>query len=364
MNPNSSKEGSLSPNHPLLRGGQNAFIANPARMRIKATRWLAANPGILMLLAGVIIAGAVAAFFKPLIGISLCSSGLIVAWFIIRSARQKYLTGGVCPGVVLSVDDGLVAVFTDLKAGSAAFHPAMKIVRQPLHRFAAEEAYDGMRVAMVAEFHGSARRDVWKNISPEVIGCVVHNDELVTRAFESISEDQWEAMEVYLAKITEKSPGLYRFWSGGESISPAAAADTGAFAGWIMLKTVSGLSVCFVGMHLLLSAGAGMLTKWKNQDAVIIDPASEGSGGTVLRESESPKTGAVILPPQKHHPENGVTNVGLLAVGQQVLAYWDGRWIKASVIESVRGGAIVRVKLEDPKFRHPVLVAADQVRLQ
>jgi hypothetical protein len=210
MNPNPIKGEALPPSHPLLRTEENTFAANPARLRIKAWLWLSANPGVFFILAAAILSGAVASFFKPLIGAALILSGIFVGFLTVRSARKKFLIGAVCPGVILSTEDGLVAVFTDLKTSSGAFRPAVKIVRQPLHRFAAEEIYDGMRVATVATFHGGASAPAWKNFSPEVIGCVVRNDELVTRSFESISEDQWQAMEVYLSRVTQKNPGLYR----------------------------------------------------------------------------------------------------------------------------------------------------------
>jgi hypothetical protein len=200
------------PGDPSLRGAQDTYASNPARLRIRAGPWLAANSWATIGSGGFALIGVVVLFIKWPVGLVLIVSAALALFKFVREAKQKFWAGGVCPGVVLSARQNLVAVYSDIAASSNVPRPAIRIVKQPLNRLTPEPAYDGMRVATAALYAGFIKQATWKDFSPEVINCVVQDPEEIARVFNSIQEAEWQALDTLLARLPVTRPGLYRMW--------------------------------------------------------------------------------------------------------------------------------------------------------
>jgi hypothetical protein len=191
------------PGYPSLRGGQDTFATNPAMLKLSAGQWLAANPSTIYVALGMAVVGLAVVFIKFPIGAVLLVSSVIFLFNEIREAKGKFFGGDVCPGVVLSAEQNLVAVYTDLVAAGDRPYPVIQILKQPLHRMTTGKAFDGMRVATAALYLGDAKAAAWKNFWPEVINCVVHDPTEIERVLGSISEQEWQKLDTCLAQMPE-----------------------------------------------------------------------------------------------------------------------------------------------------------------
>lgn len=247
-----------------LRGGPNTFASNPAQLDLNYAHWLAANPRHIIFHATIIFAGLVLLFIKWQAGAVLLIVDGLTLWRTRQDMRGKFFRGDVCPGVVLSAEQGLVAILTDLKAAANVARPAIKILKQPLHRIKVYALQDGMRVAAVAEYYGKAQETTWKNFFPEVIPCSVHDAAENQRVLDSIPEAQWQSLDVSLARIPVTTPGLYRLW--GENL----AADVQAAVPWLHRRPVQiGLIVFAVlgGLIILMQASVRWNERSREQRA-------------------------------------------------------------------------------------------------
>jgi hypothetical protein len=129
--------------------------------------------------------------------------------FIIHRTKEHFLHGCVNPGIVISHEPALVAVFTDLTTGNWAY-PAIKILPQPLERLKDGIPAVGTKLATIALYEGIKEHEHWDDFHPVVINCVTRNSQDIKRVFLSIPEWEWQALEQGLKQIYKsKKPGLY-----------------------------------------------------------------------------------------------------------------------------------------------------------
>jgi hypothetical protein len=333
---------------PSLRGAQNTFASNPALIDLNAGAWLAANPPVLIVASALAVAGLVLLFIKLVPGIVLVATAGIVLQRAFKEAKQKFRSGDVCPGVVLSAQQNLVAVFTDLRTSNLQ-RPAIKILKQPLNRFTTEPAYDGMRVAAAALYHGSRQQSAWQNFSPEVINCVVRDPDEIARVLGSISEPEWQTLDGWLAHIPVAKPGLYRMWeavAADGSVQVEAAGDSST--PWFKTKpAIIGLSIfgvivgLFVGLHVL-----GSVAGWMNH-----------RNATSHRARPAPSSSSLNAP-KPWEP----TQTGPFVVGGKVEANWAGGWTPGKITSINGGGFSVMVQLEDSRWPTPIVLSTNQLR--
>lgn len=338
---------------PSLRVGGNTFASNPALLRLNSGQWLAANPWVIVVSSCFAAAGVVVFFIKLPVGIVLLLTAGVVLFRELRFARRKFFQGDVCPGVVLSTQQNLVAVYTDLKAASIAPRPAIKILKQPLRRITTEAAYDGMRVAAAALYFGNVRQAAWWNFMPEVIQCVIQDPAEIERVTGSITEEEWQALDAGLAQIAVAKPGLYRVSSAN---SAAATAPDGAPRNepdfvpaqpWFKSKfAIIGLSVLggILGLIIVVNVVALMSRR-------------------VHPRSAMPPSGLAMPPPAANFASpQQPTQSGPFAVGGQVEANWAGGWILGTITSINPGGFTLMVQLQDARFPGPILLSTNQLR--
>ena len=359
------------PGHPSLRGGQDTLASNPARLRISAWQWLAANSWTIYAALGLAVAGLAVVFVKFPVGAVLLLSSVIFLYREIREAKQKFFGGDVCPGIVLSAQQNLVAVYTDLSAmGRQRPYPVIQILKQPLGRMTTGPAYDGMRVATAALYYGDAKADAWKNFWPEVINCVVHDPMEIERVFGSITEQEWQMLDACLAQIPEAKLGLHHI-SPASLAAVASPEDSGCYTStetgfapgrpWykspaaIFAFVAVGLVavVTFASVIVAVARPKNRATPFPHQPPAAMQPPMMPPATPPVQPAQNP---AMATQPAPAAP------AGQYAVGSAVEANWAGGWISGKVTRFNPGGHSVMVQLEDRRFPHPIVFSLSQLR--
>ncbi len=339
----------LRPGDHSLRGGQNTFASNPARLQLNAVRWLAANPWVPAVAAAMGFLGFIFLFIRVTAGVVLLLAAAIIVSRELKRAKQKFLMGDVCPGTVLSVQDNLVAVYTNLVTSGNVPRPAIKILKQPLRRITAEPAYDGMRVAAAALYYGDARLPAWKDFMPEVIHCVERDPDEITRVVGSIPEQEWQAFEAHLSQIAEARPGLYRMWQAAAAQGQAAISPGRA---WFQTPMAKNLGVTFVIVFVL--AGLGPLLR----AVVSRHRAPRPLGYTIPSSLPQPASPANPGPGNSLYAGPGST----YTVGESVEAFWPGKWTPGKIVSINPGGFSMMVQVDDARFPQPIVLSTNQIR--
>jgi len=343
--------GTPAPGDPSLRGGQNTYASNPARLQPSAGQWLAANPWVIIVASGLGLTGLVLLFIKPPAGIVLLVAAAMLVVRQTRTAKQKFFMGDVCPGVVLYAQENLVAVFTDLKAGGNLSRPAVKILKQPLQRFTTEPAYDGMRVAAAALYFGNVRQAAWQDFSPEVINCVIRDPDEIARVLGSVSEPEWQTLDAWLAQIPVARPGLYRMWGASSAVGVQPDEnDIAPAKPWFKtVPAIIGLSI--LGAIVALIVGVQVLA--------LVSRSMNHRGSISARMNSSPPPMMLNAPMPPQQP----TQTGSYAVDGKVEANWAGGWVPGKITSINPGGFTVMVQLDDPRFPTPMLFPTNRIRL-
>jgi hypothetical protein len=360
----------MPPSNDPLRGAQDSYAGNPCLMQLDAKAWLAAHPAHLVLTGGLFLAGVVLLFKIPGLGLVLMFVPIVALFQTAREIRGKYLKGDVCPAVVISAQQNLIAVYTNLAAASRKPHPAIKILKQPLVRLP-EPAYDGMRLATVAYYSGHISWQHWRDFSPEAVACVVHDPEENARVLNSIPPIDWQALDEWLAGIPVAHPGLYRMW---EMTKPdGSVAENYVMPGtpWFKRKpAIIGLSIFGSFAALVLAFYLlGIFLNWHNRHRAA--PVSPPPAAKMMTPPPvhfhhaapvEPPAGTVATAPTPSAVSTGAAKN--YAADAAVLADWAGGWIPGTITKVNPGGFSVMVKLNDTRFPFPIVLSTNQVRLK
>ncbi len=217
----------------------STYASNPGGLRVNYLYWLRSFPTepIILIVPLVIITGFAFlincvflwaffdilltgkgwnSLFGALFGIAVMDAMFwffIAPWrdrllFLINHIREQFLYGCVNPGIVVSTNPPLVAVCTNLSTGKIQHH-VIKILPQPLRWLKNGVPSVGTRLASVALYQGSLHKASWDDFHPIVVDCVTGNRADIKRVFQSISEVEWQTLEVGISYLRTKKPGLY-----------------------------------------------------------------------------------------------------------------------------------------------------------
>ena len=351
-----------------MRGDQNTFASNPAMLKLSTSGWLAANPWVLMAAGCLLVAGVMFLFIKLPVGIVLLLTAVILPVREIRAAKQKFWNGDVCPGVVLSAKENLVAVYADLVAAGDRPDPVIQILRQPLPRMTTGQAYDGMRVATAAFYIGNARDAAWKNFWPEVINCVIHDPAQIERVLGSIPEEQWQMLEAGLARVPRATPGLHHIDLAGAGNAMSGGVQSVLPKPWFASRVAILALVAFglvVAMFGFLNLAAFVAQSMSHHASPMTRPATSPPVPQAPMNPPPHVQPGVPPPPAVGAPRPGQpTQTGPFSVGSAVEAKWAGGWIPGKITSINFGGFSVFVQLEDSRFPQPIVLGTNQIRLK
>lgn len=189
-----------------------SVASNPGRLKMQLGKYLTCYPweSLLILCVGT-LAGCVAIPFlkapaTPVIAIAAgAAGGLLIAVYRLIQRKEQFWHGCTCPAVVISTKPPLIAAAADLATTSRGYHPAIKIIRQPLSKMTGGPADKGMRLATVAVYQGNPESAHWSNFHPQVVNCATTNERDIERVLESIPQEEWDMLDLGLDQLPENA---------------------------------------------------------------------------------------------------------------------------------------------------------------
>lgn len=270
-----------------------AWASNPGRLRPDMKQVYRAWPAYWTVPGVVAVASAIAGFWNPYFFIGLA----IAAWQFwdgYREVSNLLLNGDVCAGRVISERPPRVAVLTNMSA-QGAYHPAIKILEQPIMKAFPGPLEAGTRVASVAFYHGPITpTGDWRNFGPMVINTLVSDPVEIQRVMRSISEEEWSDLDNYLTRLSTQNEGLYAMH--GPMASKVEAFSKGDRRGFKMAVIFLGILVCIAIMAGLASGVVALLQRRQTQTPVSqTHPTRENFG----------RPNPATLPPESRFPNAG-----------------------------------------------------------
>lgn len=134
----------------------------------------------------------------------LCAWG----WYMFS---RTMIYGCANPGVVVDVDQGLVAVITDLDCGIGEEHWVIKITKHPLSKMTGGPGQDGMRLGTVAGYAGDPNKGHWDTFEPWVVNCLTRDKKRVKKVLSTFSARDWALLNEGLKEVpTPYKAGQWR----------------------------------------------------------------------------------------------------------------------------------------------------------
>lgn len=134
-------------------------------------------------------------------------------WFYFNSVKSQFVAGCVNPGIIVSLQPPLVAVYTDLTKGGSEF-PVVKIQQHPIHRMCTGPAEKGQKVTTVA-FYESMEEELehWTDFRPRLTACATGDRRIVQKQLQSIETEDWAHLKAAISQVPKPlTPGLYRYY--------------------------------------------------------------------------------------------------------------------------------------------------------
>ncbi|MDA1053055.1 MAG: DUF3239 domain-containing protein [Planctomycetota bacterium] len=140
---------------------------------------------------------------------------VLIGYLDIARVRQRISQwmahGDTCPGVVIDVEQSLIAVWADMTTDPFECSvPALRIAKVPLKQTTGYPFEVGQRVPTICTYGGIADRHYWTDLEPIPVGTATREPELVMRKMVSIPEEEWDALVTGLELLEPPyEPGLY-----------------------------------------------------------------------------------------------------------------------------------------------------------
>lgn len=200
----------LAPEDRSLVLGNEYVASNPGRLQVNYLKYWLAFPRWPTLWAFGLAASLVFA-----ISVHYVWSAAVI-FFVVANiiywlhVHEHFRHGCTCPAILLSPDDGLVAVFDDLGM-HGGFYPCIKILRQPVHWMTGGPYEADSLLAAIAVYRGSPEKERhWRQIYPKVVHCVTFSRAKIAQVMNSIEPDEWALLDRALMQVpTPYRPGLY-----------------------------------------------------------------------------------------------------------------------------------------------------------
>lgn len=123
--------------------------------------------------------------------------------------RERFIHGCINPGVIVSEEQGLIAVATDLTTGIGSY-PVIKVLHHPLLMMLNQRRSKGTLVPTVAVYRGDENSPHWSDFFPIAVDCVTFGREPVDRILRQIDPEDWDQLRGGLEQVPRPfRPGLY-----------------------------------------------------------------------------------------------------------------------------------------------------------
>lgn len=198
---------SLSPEAQRLRVKQQALdkgqpfqALNPAWLSVNFLKYFRNFPYPLMWRVGLLLTGIGLCWFTILGILPAIFAGYLI-YRHLKWVQQKYLSGCICPGKILSLNPPVLAVYVDLSISQNSCG-VIRLMEQPFHLLDRVTARPG-RTAAVCYFMGLCPpySDHWMTPLPTMPHFVTDRKLELQRVYDSIPDGQWEYLEQGLKQL-------------------------------------------------------------------------------------------------------------------------------------------------------------------
>lgn len=133
--------------------------------------------------------------------------------FYFRLVKSQFVAGCINPGIIVSLQPPLVAVYTDLSKGGDEF-PVVKIEQHPIHRMCTGAAEQGQKVTTVAFYESMAEElPHWTDFRPRLTACATTDRRIVQKQLKSVEAEDWIHLKRAISEVPKPlEPGLYRYY--------------------------------------------------------------------------------------------------------------------------------------------------------
>ncbi len=153
---------------------------------------------------------AVAFLPKPWLYKAFRKNNNILHWLMIQ---EQFLYGCINPAMVVDIEKGLVAVFTDLSNTQGNQVPVVKVDQFYFGTVARSLWKDGCRLATVSVYESSEKdhnANAWVNFEPLLVEGFARNTRDAKTAFNSIKPAAWKCLEEAIVQLPKPFvKGLY-----------------------------------------------------------------------------------------------------------------------------------------------------------
>lgn len=194
------------------REASNTSASNPGMLRVSYLQYAKAYPKWPTIWVGGLALSCVACVVSLWFLIGVAFFGF-VTWFYLHQLKTQFVAGCVNPGIILSVEPPLVAVYTDLSKGGNEF-PVVKIEWHPIHKMSTGAAAKGQKVTTVA-FYESMEDELehWTNFTPRLSACATTDRRIIQKQLKSIDNEDWDHLNNALKQVPRPlAAGLYRYY--------------------------------------------------------------------------------------------------------------------------------------------------------
>lgn len=135
------------------------------------------------------------------------------SWFYCSRLKSQFVAGCVNPGIIVSLQPPLVAIYTDLTKGGNEF-PVVKLEAHPIHRMSTGAAEKGQKVTTVA-FYESMEDELehWTDFTPRLTACATTDRRVIQKQLKSIESEDWASLKSALSQVPKPwTAGLYRHY--------------------------------------------------------------------------------------------------------------------------------------------------------
>lgn len=129
------------------------------------------------------------------------------------SKQEQFRLGCINPCIVINVQKGIIATFTNLTSIGDDPTPVVKISKEPLHLIKNVPVSKGQKLAAVSLYYRNTEdkyATAWADFDPKVANCFTDDTEACSYLVSTLTARSWQCLKEALLQVPDKDKtGLY-----------------------------------------------------------------------------------------------------------------------------------------------------------